>query len=544
MHSSSADRPSALLLTPLIGREREVEAVCGLLTDSPVRLLTLTGPGGIGKTRLALAAAERLQEQFPDCISVVMLASLDDPRFVIPTIAAALAVTEQPDTPLIDLLINRIADQRRLLLIDNFEHVSNAAGDISMLLAGCPQLTVLATSRTPLHLYGEQEYPVPALDSPVYPSEAPEKTIASADAVTLFVERARAVQPAFSLTEENAQLIAEICRKLDGLPLAIELAAARVRLFSPAELLARLEHPLGLLTGGPRDLPARQQSLRATIAWSYSLLQADDQRLFRALSAFPGGWILEAAAAVAGAESETDILPGLDHLVDQNLVRLRRQADDQSRYVMLATIREFGLEELERYDEIDEVRQRQAAQILDVFSFPEFDPYGPLPEYWMARAELELDNVRSILGWAVEHDAESALRICYLFSPVWWRTSRDTEGSRWMLRALDSDHPASQYRRFSGVAAIAIFRGPDPSLTRKTGSVTGSKGRPCRWKKPSTTRWRLTMTPKLCRRLPLLRSQRGNPKYCVCWPMARPTKRSPRRSTSVPTRPPTMWPTS
>ncbi len=349
--------------TALIGREREVAAVAALLRQTSVRLLTLTGTPGVGKTRLALEVAQELVQDFADGVHLVSLAPISSPAFVTPTIAQTLGIKEVGARPLVDLLKTFLRDKHLLLFLDNFEQVLPAAPHLTDLLTSCPHLTILVTSRATLHVHGEHEFVVPPLALPD-PKHLPEpEALTHYAAVALFLQRAQATKSDFQLTNANARAIVEICVRLDGLPLAIELAAARVKLLPPQALLARLDQRLAVLTSASRDAPAHQQTLRDTIAWSYNLLDTAEQRLFRRLSVFVGGCSLEGAAAVcnAGGDLERDILDGVTSLLDKSLLGQTEQEGGEPRLLLLETIREFGLECLAASGEGEATRRAHTA---------------------------------------------------------------------------------------------------------------------------------------------------------------------------------------
>ncbi len=342
-------------LTSLLGREQEVAAACALLRRPEVRLLTLTGTPGIGKTRLGLQVAADLLADFADGVCFVQLAPISDPELVVPTIAQLFDIKEAGDWSLLERLQSHLQEKHLLLLLDNFEQIISSAPSLAELLAVCPHLKILVTSRAVLHIQGEQEFPVPPLAVPVLAHLPEHEALAAYAAVALFLQRAQAVKPGFQLTKANARAVAAICARLDGLPLAIELAAARIKLLPPQALLTRLEHQLQMLTGGPQNMPVRQQTLGNTIAWSYNLLGAREQKLFRLLSVFVGGCTLEAAEVVCGALSDSEeavsILDGIASLLDKSLLKQTEQ-DDEPRLLMLEMIREYGLEALAASGEI------------------------------------------------------------------------------------------------------------------------------------------------------------------------------------------------
>jgi predicted ATPase/transcriptional regulator with XRE-family HTH domain len=391
--------------TPFVGREHELAAVVALLKRDPVRLLTLTGPGGTGKTRLAIQAAQEASDHFPGGVAFVPLAALADPALVLSAVAGALGIGEPSDRITINAVQASIGPRRVLLVLDNFEHLLAGAPTVGDLLTVCPQLVILATSRSPLHLSAEYEYPVPGMALPAEQHRPHLAVLARVDAVAFFLERARAVKPAFALTEENASAIVEICRRLDGLPLALELAAPRLRLFPPEALLARLEHRFDLLTGGAGDRPSRQRTLRDAIDWSYGLLTPEEQSLFARLGVFVGGCTIEAAEAVCNPEGG-DLLERLTSLVEKSL--LQGQGEQEERLSLLETIREYALERLDERGEENAIRRRHAAYFLALAERGHETalPAGSSPsriEVRLRRFETEYANYTSALQWLREH---------------------------------------------------------------------------------------------------------------------------------------------
>src|SRR5215204_5570393 len=444
----SDDRPPGLPvpLTPLIGRDQEIEAVAALLTQLTVRLLTLTGPGGTGKTRLALAVAEQVVPAFPDGVVFVSLAPVADPALVAPTIAERLGVRERIEQTLRDALVTHLAGKRLLLLLDNFEHVLPAAPLVTDLLEACPALRVLTTSRAALHLSGEHLYSVPPLALPEAGRLPPLEELGQTAAVRLFVDRARAVKSDFALSETNTAAVVEIVRRLDGLPLALELVAARTRALSPAALSVRLERRLPLLTGGAQDLPERQRTLRDTIAWSYDLLRPNEQTLFRRLSVFAGGWTLEAAETVADLEEPFDVLEGMSALLDASLLQ-SEELGGETRYTMLETVREFAQERLEASGEESVTRDRHAHYFLDLAERTHAVIFKTPTPALLDVIERDHDNLRTALTWSRDTgDHHTLLRLAGALAFFWYYRGYLGEGQRWLNQALETPADAHAAR--------------------------------------------------------------------------------------------------
>jgi predicted ATPase len=461
--------------TTFVARDDDAEAVIALLTRPDVRWVTLTGPGGVGKTRLALHVSRSLFAAFGDGVYFVSLASISDPRLVLSAIAQTLDVRPAAGESDLDALGRhlRAVGAPILLVLDNFERVTAAAVDVTALVEECPSLKLLVSSRTRLNVSAEHEYPVAPLPLPPATDVRKADAVAAVPAVRLFVERGRAARAGFALTDENAPAIAEICRLLDGLPLAIELAAARVKMLSPEALVARLATRRLSLDGGARDLPMRQQTLRATIDWGYELLTPAEQRLLRRLGVFVGGWTLEAAEAVCDARQdlELDVFDGLSSLVDKSLVRPIVDAAAEPRFMMLATIREYALERLEQAGETDAVRKAHAAFCLVLAEEPAADATAQLK--WFSLCEAEHANVRRAIDYLIEsQNVEWAARLTTALLPFWQARGRLREGRDALTRAIalgaDAPPTVTRARALFALSTIVHPMG-EPELTEELG---------------------------------------------------------------------------
>ncbi len=429
----------------MLGREQEIATLRTLLQQNDVRLVTLIGPGGVGKTRLGLAVAHELLEVFEGNVSFISLASISDPELVIGTIAQSLMLKETEDPSLLDLLKALIRDRPMLVVLDNFEQVVMAASKLSELLIACQHLKFLVTSRVALHVRDEHQFPVLPLALPSLNDHPTDEDLSQCAAVALFLARARLVKPDFQVTATNTRTIAEICVHLDGLPLAIELAAARMKLLSPQALLARLDHRLEVLTGGARDVPARQQTLRNTIAWSYDLLGATERQIFRRLAVFVGSWTLEAADAICAdldlSNNGTELLERVDVLLDSSLLYRKDAGEEEPRFAMLEVIREFALEALAERGELNGAQEAHSAYYLSLVTTGLEQRDEVWQRLWIERIEKELDSLRAALQYTLEQmekkqDSTFALRLGGTLTPFWLRSGYWSEGLAFLERAL------------------------------------------------------------------------------------------------------------
>jgi predicted ATPase/DNA-binding CsgD family transcriptional regulator len=439
--------------TSLVGREREIAAVRLLILREEVRLLTLVGTPGIGKTRLSLETAATFLSEFPDGVYFVPLAPISDPTLVANTIAQSLSIHETGEQPITEMLKHYLREKSLLLVLDNFEHLLPAAPLVAELLAASSNLKVLATSREALRLYGEQEYPVPPLALPDPKRSDGIETLGECEAVALFVRRAQAAKPIFELTQENANAIADICVCLDGLPLAIELAAARVKIHTPNALLVRLNKRLSALTSGARDLPERQQTLRGAIAWSYELLDEGEKTLFAQLGVFVGGWSLEAMEAVCvgathGSPLHIDVYDGLESLLNKSLVQQIGSAIGEPRFTMLETLREYALEKLAESGEEETLRRAHCDYFLRLAEVAEAHAFGREQIAWFDRLEVEFDNLRAALAWSLRGGvADKGLQLAAALGWFFSQRMHWTEGLAWIERTLAVSQNAPVFLR-------------------------------------------------------------------------------------------------
>jgi predicted ATPase/DNA-binding NarL/FixJ family response regulator len=451
-------------LTPLVGREQDVQLACTLLRCPEVRLLTFTGMGGVGKTRLALQVAMELVEEFANGACFVSLASVADPGLVIPTIARTLGLGETGDPPLFEQLETSLRDQQLLLVLDNFEQVLAAAPLLAELLVACPELKILVTSRALLSVYGEYEFLILPLAVPNLKRLPCVRAESQYPAVVLFQQRARMTKPDFQMTAANTRIVARICARLDGLPLAIELAAARLKLLSPQALLDRLDHRLDLLTGGMCNLPTRQQTLRNAITWSYDLLDAQEQRLFRRLCVFVGGCTLEAVEALSATLGDEvgQVLDGVTSLLNKSLLQQIEQTDGEPRLILLETLQEYGLEALAAGCELEATKEAHAHYYLRLAE--EIEPHLMETEQgrWLERLEREHDNLRAALRWSLESEQagpgpEMALWLGGALAHFWNVRGFYSEGRAFLEQALAHGEGIAASVRVKALKAAAYF---------------------------------------------------------------------------------------
>jgi predicted ATPase/DNA-binding CsgD family transcriptional regulator len=429
-------------LTSFFGRDAEVAAVVAIMAESGHRLVTLTGPGGVGKTCLAIAVGEALVDAFPDGVRFVNLAPINDPKLVLPAIGRAVGVRDAGRSTIADQLAGHLRDKHLLLILDNFEQVVDAGSGIAHLLSSCPHLNALVASRAQLRLTGEYEYAVPPLPLPADGAAPNRDQFLEIPSIRLFVARAQETDSGFALTEENVGAVAEICRRLDGLPLAIELAAAWIRLLPPSALVTRLEHRLSMLTGGGRDLPSRQQTIRNSIAWSYDLLSPDERQLFRRLAVFVGGFTLDAAEAIAGDSDRPSVLDCLARLTESSLLRREGSQTGEARLGMLETVREFGLQQLGASEEEDEIRRRHASFYLDLAERAASSLRGADQVVWLDRLTADHDNLRQAFNRLTTPDtAGECLRFASACGHFWYVRGYMREGRMRLERALELAPP-------------------------------------------------------------------------------------------------------
>ncbi len=477
----------------IIGREKEISELRNLMRRDDVRLVTMTGVGGTGKTTLAREAARGLLEEFVDGVFFVDLASISESELVVSNIAQTLGVKESGTKQLLEILQDYLSEKSVLLILDNFEQVNDAAPQIAELLSVSARLKILITSRIPLHISAEREFVALPLTLPNKTAQISIDELSNYEAIKLFIERSRHAKPNFALSEENAGSVAEICNRLDGLPLAIELAAARVKILSPQTILAKLEKSLKLLTGGARDMPARQQTMRGAVGWSHDLLSDNEKRLFRRLAVFAGGFTYEAAESVvsgqwsvAGEEkinskeaannnpqqqiTDFDVLDKITSLVDKSLLGITEQFDGETRFRMLQVVREYALESLEENGETEAIRRSHAAHFLALAEEAEPHLQGAKSAEWLNRLEDEHDNLRDALSWSLKNDVQTGARLAAAIRVLWLSHNHLTEGRRWLTMVLDesnSDPPSAvRFKLLNGLALAARQQG-DYETARK-----------------------------------------------------------------------------
>lgn len=436
--------------TSFVGRQTELAQIQQLLLQT--RLLTLTGPGGVGKTRLALQSAAELLPAFPDGVFWVGLFSLSQPELIINAIAGALGVRDSGEEALLAIVQRFLAQRRLLLVLDNYEHLLSGVALIPALLTAASNLRILVTSREALHVIGEQEYAIEPLTIATGDQLVSAKSIALHPATALFTQRATAAKPNFTVTDENAPIIAEICRRLDGLPLALELAAARSKLFAPQALLARLDDRLTILAHPLLDASGRQQTLRTTIDWSYDLLTDYEKLLFNRLSVFAGGWTLTAIDALCADLPPEQVLNGLSSLTDKSLIRQESGVDGEPRFGMLHILREYAQEQLARSSEAEAIAQRHATYFLTLAETAVPELHLARQEQWLVRLEEEHDNLRQALAWFLAHERnDEALRVVAALGWFWVKQDHHSEGFRWVARTLAQGRSAAPALRAKAI---------------------------------------------------------------------------------------------
>ncbi len=449
--------------TTFVGREQELADIVQLLVDPEYHLVTLTGPGGVGKTRLALQAARNLLNRDLDGIFFVDLAPILEPELVPSRIAQVFKIKETPGRALLEDIKEHLRTKRLLLVLDNFEQLIAAAPIVNEMLSSTPHMNILTTSREALRVYGEQEYPVPPLALPEPKSDKSSEYLARYESVALFVQRARATSPNFQLSEENARVIAEICIRLDGLPLAIELAAARIKLFKPSYLLHLLNDSLGTLTGGPRDLAYRHQTLRAAIEWSYNMLSEPEKKLFARMAIFQGGRTLEAIEAVCNHDLNLDVLTGIESLYNKSLLKQMEGIESAPRFIYLETIHQYARESLEKLGETETLHRRHALYFLELAERAEPELRGPKQEYWSNYLRLEYDNLWAALGWSLKDgDSLIGIRLVAALSEFWYYEGPISDGEMWVEQAIslvDDVPPATRAKMLNGAGMLAFASG-------------------------------------------------------------------------------------